>query len=526
MDSTNIYAYIPFFTFLFTIVVTTYIQAKTRSSRLKDAYIYFSVALTFWIFWDLVLWLRIDEAWYINILKIQSIFWLPVGLLFLNFINAYLDRKHSMLVKLGMIVYVIAVGITLFTDYVIVGFRDVFWGVLHEAGPLHAVFSNIIVVIPMWYGIYLLLRSVRDRSHVRDQAASVMLLIGTILGASISYVTTVYFPDVLGRTDILPLHDVGIAVHSLFASIAVTRYRFLHIELADVAEDMFARMHDGVLVLDSTGKVQHANVSAREMLGLGFDELSDRKISKYFKGYPESIAFSSYELETSNINDESIYSVTQAPSVYGKRESGRLVVIRDISEQKKAEKEIRQMNRDLAQARDDALESSKLKSQFLANMSHELRTPLNAVIGYSEIIEEEAEELAQVQIASDADKINRAGKHLLTLINDILDLSKIEAGKMDVYIESFNLNELLQDVIITSQPMLSKNNNTFDYEIDNSVGLIESDQIKIRQILFNLVSNASKFTKDGIVKLESRVLVQVDQTQLQLKVSDTGIGMT
>lgn len=526
MDSTNIYAYIPFFTFLFTIVVTTYIQAKTRSSRLKDAYIYFSVALTFWIFWDLVLWLRIDESWYVYILKIQTIFWLPVGLLFLNFVNAYLDRKDSKLVKLGMIVYVLAVVVSLSTDYVVRGYRDVFWGVLHEAGPLHAIFSNILVVLPMWFGIYLLLRSVRDKSQVRDQAASMMLLIGTIIGAAISYVTTVYFPDVVGRTDIMPLHDVGIAVHSLFASIAVTRYRFLHIELADVAEDMFARMHDGILILDGRGKIQHANLSAREMLDLGFDELPERNISKYFTGYPESMAFSNYELETSSIGDDSVYSITQAPSVYGKRESGKLVVIRDISEQKKAEKEIRQMNRDLALARDHALESSKMKSQFLANMSHELRTPLNAVIGYSEIIEEEAKDLEQEQIASDADKINRAGKHLLALINDILDLSKIEAGKMDVYIEAFNLNDLLQDVIITSQPMLNKNNNIFEHVIDTSVGLIESDQIKIRQILFNLVSNASKFTQQGKVTLESRLVDKAEGKYLQLQVSDNGIGMT
>ncbi|MDH5183430.1 MAG: response regulator [Gammaproteobacteria bacterium] len=522
MDSTNIYAYIPFFTFLFTIVVTTYIQAKTRSSRLKHAYIYFSLALTFWIFGDLMLWLRIDETWYVTILKVQSIFWLPVGLLFLNFIHAYLDRGSSNIIKFGMVAYVCAVLISLFTDHVIAGYRDVFWGVLHEAGPLHAVFTNILVVIPLWYAIYLLVRSLRDKSLARDKTASVLLSIGIVFGAAISYVTTVYFPDVLGRTDVLPLHDVGIAIHSLFASIAVSRYRFLHIELADVAEDMFARMHDGVLILDGMGKIQHANVSAREMLKLGFDELPQQKIANYFYTYPTAMAFSNYELEVKD--DESVYSITQAPSVYGKKESGKLVIIRDISEQKKSEKEINKINRDLAQARDEALESSKLKSQFLANMSHELRTPLNAVIGYSEIIEEEAEELKQGQIASDADKINRAGKHLLSLINDILDLSKIEAGKMDVYIEAFSLAELLQDVVITSQPMLNKNNNAFEH-VDNSIGLIESDQIKVRQILYNLVSNAAKFTKDGTVRLDANVLNKEGVVYLELRVSDNGIGM-
>lgn len=525
MDSTNIYAYIPFFTFLFTILVTTYIQAKTRNSRLKRAYIYFSLALSFWIFWDLVLWLRIDESWYVYILKIQSVFWLPVGALFLNFISAYLDRKDTRIVRLSLILSMCAILISIFTDYVIDGYRDVYWGVLHKSGPLHAVFTNFIVSLPMFYALFLLLKSLADKSRIRDRKISIMLFTGAILASAISYVTTVYFPDVLGRTDILPLHDIGIAIHSLFASIAVTQYRFLHIELADVAEDMFARMHDGVLILDDTGRIQHANLSAREMLNLGLDELPEREISTYFDAYPKSMAFSNYELEVKDENNGNTYSITQAPSVYGKKESSKLVVVRDISEQKKAEQEINIMNRDLAKARDEALEASKLKSQFLANMSHELRTPLNAVIGYSEIIEEEAEELEQVQIASDADKINRAGKHLLLLINDILDLSKIEAGKMDVYIEAFNLNDLLQDVIITSQPMLKKNNNAIEYNFDNSIGLIESDQIKVRQILFNLVSNASKFTKDGSVRLASEVVNKEAKAYLELSISDTGIGM-
>ena len=526
MDSTNIYAYIPFICLLVSVILTTNIEAKTRAGRLKRAYIYFSLALIFWIFGDLLLWLRLEEAWYVPILKMQSIFWLPVGALFLNFISAYLDLKNNTIVRLTLWIALAAIVITVSTDYVISGYRDVYWGILHKPGPLHAIFTNLVVTLPMAYGLFLLLLSIKGKSRTQDNTASLILLIGTTSASAISYVTTVYFPDVLGRTDILPLHDVGIAIHSIFVSIAVTRYRLLNINLADVADDMFARMHDGVLILDGMGIIKHANFSAREMLGLGFAEIPERKISQYFSDYPASMAFSNYEMTLLKEKDASVYSVTQAPTEYGKRESGKLVILRNISEEKKTEKEIRKMNLDLARARDEALESSKLKSQFLANMSHELRTPLNAVIGYSEIIQEEATDLAQEQIADDADKINRAGKHLLSLINDILDLSKIEAGKMDVYIETINLNELLQDVVITAQPLMKKNNNTFEANTSNVSGLIESDHIKVRQILFNLVSNASKFTKNGTVSLDVSILESATTSNLQLKVSDTGIGMT
>jgi signal transduction histidine kinase len=167
--------------------------------------------------------------------------------------------------------------------------------------------------------------------------------------------------------------------------------------------------------------------------------------------------------------------------------------------------------------------ASQHKSQFLANMSHELRTPLNAIIGYSEMLEEEAEDTGDEAYLPDLQRINSAGKHLLGLINDILDLSKIEAGRMDLFLETFSVNQLVQDVAAIVQPLVEKNGNTLVVSFPNDVGTIHADQTKVRQTLFNLLSNAAKFTDHGTIRLT----VQRDaEDWLTFAVSDTGIGMT
>ncbi len=173
-----------------------------------------------------------------------------------------------------------------------------------------------------------------------------------------------------------------------------------------------------------------------------------------------------------------------------------------------------------------AEEANKFKSQFLANMSHELRTPLNAIIGYSEMLQEEAQELGVQDLNGDLQKIQAAGKHLLALINDILDLSKIEAGKMDLFLEPFGLPGLLDEVVTTVRPLMKKNGNTMIFEPNKELGTIHADMTRLRQVLFNLLSNAAKFTKDGKVTLEVVRANDQEGDWITFRVSDTGIGMT
>lgn len=170
----------------------------------------------------------------------------------------------------------------------------------------------------------------------------------------------------------------------------------------------------------------------------------------------------------------------------------------------------------------DAENANSAKSQFLANMSHELRTPLNAIIGYSEMLFEEMHDAGATEFVPDVQKIHGAGKHLLELINSILDLSKIEAGKMELYLETFDIARMIEDVAATVQPLINKRANTLILNCPSDIGTMYSDITKLRQSLFNLLSNASKFTENG--KITLTVIRQSEY--IIFRVTDTGIGMT
>jgi GAF domain-containing protein/CheY-like chemotaxis protein/anti-sigma regulatory factor (Ser/Thr protein kinase) len=165
------------------------------------------------------------------------------------------------------------------------------------------------------------------------------------------------------------------------------------------------------------------------------------------------------------------------------------------------------------------------KSEFLANMSHELRTPLNAIIGYSEMLQEDAADLGAEQFTDDLKRINAAGKHLLELINAVLDLSKIEAGKMELYLETFDVGGLLRDIAAVIQPLAAKNANRLDVRCPDETGTMRADLTKVRQALFNLLSNACKFTEGGIISLAVAREASEGRDWLVFSVSDTGIGM-
>jgi PAS domain S-box-containing protein len=214
--------------------------------------------------------------------------------------------------------------------------------------------------------------------------------------------------------------------------------------------------------------------------------------------------------------------------------------LRDITERRQAEAALaerhnteRQNAEQLAKLVDQlrttqrqAEAATRAKSDFLASMSHELRTPLNAIILYSELLQEEAQDEGNQRSFTDLQRIQSAGKHLLELINDILDLSKIEAGKMGLSLETFGVRAMIDELIDTVGPVVQQNNNVLTVSCGDEVGTMSADLMKTRQILLNLLSNAGKFTRGGAVTLEARRRLVDGKASVAFTVTDTGVGMT
>jgi PAS domain S-box-containing protein len=291
---------------------------------------------------------------------------------------------------------------------------------------------------------------------------------------------------------------------------------------------------DSMITIDAWGRIESFNPAAEKMFGYSAEEVigqnvkllmpepyhgeHDRYLDSYRKTGERKIIGIGQEV-VARRKDGSTFpidlSVSETESSQVRIFAG---IIRDTSKRKQAEA-------DLLRAKEDAEQANLAKARFLASMSHELRTPLNAIIGYSEMLKEDAEADGQTAIIDDLNKINGAGKHLLQLISDILDLSKIEAGKMKLSIETVEIEGLAEEVGATMATLVAKNNNAFKLVLGDDVGSIETDPTRLWQCLLNLLSNAAKFTKDGEITL-AVTREQIDTEEcLLFRVIDTGIGM-
>ena len=221
------------------------------------------------------------------------------------------------------------------------------------------------------------------------------------------------------------------------------------------------------------------------------------------------------------------YNGTYWQATYRRLEDGGVFTIfSDITELKKREEELNKTILDLDDAKEKANAANQTKSQFLANMSHELRTPLNAIIGLTEMLKEDAADDGLEDFEEPLDRVFNAGKHLLTLINDVLDLSKIEAGRVDLYNETFELKQILDEVVKTSSTLASQNNNELLINYQSDIDFVTVDQTRLKQVVLNLISNACKFTEKGKITVIVSKIPQDGGDLISIDVNDTGIGMS
>ncbi len=296
---------------------------------------------------------------------------------------------------------------------------------------------------------------------------------------------------------------------------------------------------EGIFGLDAECRTIFINPTASKMLGYSPEELLgtyQHDVTHYAKpdGSPNPssdcpVCKAIHNGDTYHIDNEVFWRRDGSPFpvdyiVKPLRQNGEItggvVTFNDITERKQAEAVMRE-------AKESAERANYAKSRFLANMSHELRTPLNAIIGYSELLKEDLEEEVNLSDSlTDLDKIHSAGVHLLGLINDVLDISKVEAGKMETYLENIDVSVVVKDIISSLEPLAAQKNNQLCLDLEADLGTIHCDLTKLKQMLFNLISNSIKFTQDGRITLKIHTTAQANGQWYQFDVIDTGVGMT
>jgi len=522
----NSYLVIPFVSFCVQLIAIVYGLVLRRRGRLYPAFATYSLLFAGWAFTDMLLWLPVPESSVNILLRIQMPFYVFTGAIFLYLVYCYLHRQWDHYLTFFFAFNFLALLVSIDSELVVAGYQLFPWGYSLVPGPLHLPGSFIGALVPYLIGIYLLsnramvTKFVKERKELGFYIGSIFLL--TIF----TFTTFILLPKVFGISSVPMVHAL-VALFQLLNLYAIFRYQLFSIGIESAANELFADATDGIIILGNDNRIVQANQRAQNIIAGDFPESLEVTVKALLDRHiKEDTKRAEIEVEVERDNGElGIILMTLSPVTREGEPTGKLLQVRDITEQRRAQQHILDINTRLALARDEALSSSQAKSRFLANMSHELRTPLNAIIGYSEMLKEQLESEGSREHADDIDRIHLAGNHLLSVINNILDLSKIEAGKVEVHIDSFTVGGLARMVSAMAEPSIRKNGNRFVLDCPDNVGDMRSDVMKLRQSLINILSNAGRFTKNGKVELVIRREPTIEGDQVAFRVIDTGIGI-
>ncbi len=387
-----------------------------------------------------------------------------------------------------------------------------------ERGPIfwvHVAYSYGVLA----YGTYLLIRAYFHTSGLYRAQIGV-----SVLGTFVPWIINILYISPVAAMFIIDPTPIAFMVTGVMFAWGIFGYRLM--DISPVARNsVIEQMDDGMFVVDTLNRVVDVNPAAQAVLRKPIERIIGLPVEEVFDEWSNlvdqyrDVERANTQIRFTNGGQMLYYNLNISP-LHDKqgRMTGRLVMLYNNTEQRMAEIALRE-------AKEAAEAASRAKSTFLANMSHELRTPLTAIIGYSELLQEQTAVMDNTNLPGRLEKISVSADHLLQIINDLLDLSKVEAGQMKLSISSFSITSIIESVQVVVQPTLAENHNQLTINLDLDSDIMQADQVKVRQILLNVLHNAAKFTHDG--QIDFTVQRDPDNAaQLMFQVTDNGIGMS
>ena len=369
------------------------------------------------------------------------------------------------------------------------------------------------------YGTYLLIRAYRHTTGLYKSQIGVSLV-----GTLVPWITNILYISPLASYFIIDPTPMAFTVTGLMFAWGIFGFRLM--DISPIARNwLIEQMDDSMFVIDTLNRVVDFNPAAQMLLGKPTNQIVGQAVDEVFDDWGKLVDRYRYverastTIRVNNTTPTRYFSLTLSP-LHDKqgRLNGRLLMLHNITKQRQAEIELRE-------AKEAAEAASRAKSTFLANVSHELRTPLTAIIGYSELLQEQTANAEDATLPLRLEKINVSADHLLHIINDLLDLSKVEAGEMQLNLDTFSLASVIESVQVVIQSTLAKNQNKLRVNLADNVETMFADQAKVRQILLNILHNAAKFTEAGKITLTVQKNPD-DDAQIMFQITDSGIGMS
>ncbi len=511
----NHYAFVPLLAFIINGFTWTYVYAQKQKNPTNTAYLILSGILGGWLALDFILWLPINRTWLVPLLRFQSIFWLSVGFWFLNLTYIFLKRRKNLPYYIFLISTVASVLVSISTNSVINGYTEHYWGVNSDVGILFVPLTFTVVTLPILYSLFLLSWKKRTTLHGNLRNQMILLLWGSSIPLVIGLLTNVILPYVLNIDDFLQITSSATVIQSIFIFVAIVKYRFLSIGLEEVANNLFMSAQDGILIVDKNRRVVQMNGAAKELLQLRHTGVCDIELSGLFKSCSFNESYENFETKITGDNEEKSVSVWQIAVESSGLELGKILIIKDITELKLAQKTVREHTQELKETQEQLLRSERLATigQLAASVGHELRNPLGVIQNSLYLLSsglKGADEKIKKQLTRMQTELMRSDK----IISGLLDFSR----KRKPSLVRTDVNRVIEEVLMRVN--IPDGVEVIRKLADTPTVLADSEQLQ--GVFINLICNGIEaMPQGGTLRVETR---QEDRF-VKVTVSDTGTGI-